>query len=234
MISEFERLDVCPVTGLPVVVTAYKLAAGANNIRGVSWCSNAGRCLIEHGTLADIPSCLLHHVQVSLAAQPASGPATMGIGLADMVPHLPLEVTIGRHIADLIPGFMENRRQEASDLAAALASSDYARMDQLAQRMVGVGSMYGFDGITILGKIIRRALTDKNKPELKESISHYWTYLARVRITYSGEQSALDVPVDSRTDTGSPHVRPMRSERLRTVRDITKPMAFAQHRAQAA
>jgi hypothetical protein len=154
-------------------------ANGVRSIRAFGWCSNEKECSLEHGSLSEIPSCMLHHAQVSFTRD-ASVPETV---VLESIAETALDVAIPAALADLIPTYIENRRREAQALASAVASSDFQGVDRLAQRMIGAGSMYGFDRITLLGRRIRKAA--ENKLALELLASEYGRYLSEVRIAYA-------------------------------------------------
>jgi CheY-like chemotaxis protein len=53
--------------------------------------------------------------------------------------------------ADLIPGFLQNRKQDVITMGEALQRGDFDAVARLAHDMKGVGTSYGFDTITEIG-----------------------------------------------------------------------------------
>lgn len=68
-----------------------------------------------------------------------------------------LNIQIDPDIADLVPGFIENRRQDVVALRLALADRDYARVKLIGHTMKGVGGAYGFPLISEIGEGLERA-----------------------------------------------------------------------------
>lgn len=94
------------------------------------------------------------------------------------------EVAVAKDLADLIPDFMANRQKDAEALRAALAEADVAQLRQIAHRMKGVGSSYGFHDITALGRQIGDAARMGAMPAVAQLLEAYETYLSEVTVTF--------------------------------------------------
>jgi hypothetical protein len=66
-------------------------------------------------------------------------------------------VPIDPDIADLVPGFLANRRKDVERLRALVQQGDYAAIKLIGHSMKGAGGGYGFDPITDYGAAIERA-----------------------------------------------------------------------------
>lgn len=66
-------------------------------------------------------------------------------------------VPIDPDIADLVPGFLANRRNDVEKLRALVAQGDFATIKLIGHSMKGAGGGYGFDPITDYGGAIERA-----------------------------------------------------------------------------
>ena len=93
-------------------------------------------------------------------------------------------VKIAKDLADLIPGYLNNRRKELESLRTALAAGDFEQLRQLGHRMRGVGNSYGFERITSLGKEIEEGAKSGDKDSLAAHIAAYGDYLSKVQIAY--------------------------------------------------
>jgi len=93
-------------------------------------------------------------------------------------------VKIAKDLADLIPGYLNNRRKELESLRNALAAADFEQLRQLGHRMRGVGNSYGFERITSLGKEIEEGAKSGDKDSLATHIAAYGDYLSKVQIAY--------------------------------------------------
>ena len=59
---------------------------------------------------------------------------------------------------------------------------DWARIQDLAERMHAVGNPYGFRQITTLGRFMRQACFEQNVQALMDLINAYTQYLSRVAV----------------------------------------------------
>ena len=95
-----------------------------------------------------------------------------------------ITVTVAKDLEDLIPTFMKNRAAELETLRAALAAGDLEQLRQLGHRMKGVGTSYGFEKVSVLGKQIEDGAKTGDRAGLEARIAEYAGYLARVQIVY--------------------------------------------------
>jgi HPt (histidine-containing phosphotransfer) domain-containing protein len=96
----------------------------------------------------------------------------------------PIVVTVAKDLEDLVPTFMKNRHKELETLKVALAAGDFDQMRQLGHRMKGVGNSYGFEKVSLLGKLVEDGAKSSNREALAANLAEYADYLARVQIVY--------------------------------------------------
>jgi hypothetical protein len=101
-----------------------------------------------------------------------------------------IRVVLPLDLADLVPQFLVNRRNEAKALLVALVEGDFESIDWIAQRMVGGGAMFGFDQITAIGRMVRCATASRNIRQIRLAIDEYAEYLERLRVEYHGSPDA--------------------------------------------
>ncbi len=91
-------------------------------------------------------------------------------------------VDVDPDLADLVDGFLENRRAEIATLRSALDAQDFRAIHSIGHKMKGNGRAYGFSGISEIGESLERAAdaADGAAVELQRVILE--DYLARVRI----------------------------------------------------
>lgn len=94
------------------------------------------------------------------------------------------QVTVDKDLEGLIPEYLKNRREEVEVLRRALAAGDFEELRQRGHRMKGVGSPYGFDRVTLLGKQIEDGAKEGNRAEIENCVAEYAGYLARINIVY--------------------------------------------------
>jgi len=93
-------------------------------------------------------------------------------------------VRVDPDLADLIPGFLDNRRKDISAMRAALAQNDYETIRILGHSMKGAGGGYGFDAITDIGAALEEAAKDKNPDDVRKGLCDLSSYLDRVEVTH--------------------------------------------------
>lgn len=87
-------------------------------------------------------------------------------------------------IADIVPGFLENRQRDVGSLRNALAQGDYTTVQIAGHGMKGSGSGYGFDAVTEIGRNIEEAAKRRDAEEAERWIGALEEYLARVEVVY--------------------------------------------------
>jgi HPt (histidine-containing phosphotransfer) domain-containing protein len=93
-------------------------------------------------------------------------------------------VLIDSELEDLIPGFLNNRRQDIIKMQAALADGDYETIRILGHSMKGAGGGYGFDTITDIGQALETAAREKEAQILQDQIRILTHYLEHVEVRY--------------------------------------------------
>ena len=91
-------------------------------------------------------------------------------------------VKVDPEIADLIPGFLENRKKDIEQMEIHLEAENFEEIERLGHSMKGSGAGYGFDGISDIGKSIEIAGKERNIEDIKKGIEDLKSYLERVVI----------------------------------------------------
>jgi HPt (histidine-containing phosphotransfer) domain-containing protein len=94
-------------------------------------------------------------------------------------------VHVDPEIADLIPGFLENRRKDTQTMGDALTQGDFETIRILGHSMKGAGGSYGFDAITDIGKSLEQAAKDKDTERIERSLQELSVYLDRLEVVYA-------------------------------------------------
>lgn len=84
-------------------------------------------------------------------------------------------------IADLVPGYLANRRSEVSLLVDAVGSADYDSIRVLGHNMKGTGGAYGCPGIAEIGARLEAAAKVEDAAGIEESIAQLETWLSRAQ-----------------------------------------------------
>ncbi|MBI5214051.1 MAG: Hpt domain-containing protein, partial [Nitrospirae bacterium] len=87
-------------------------------------------------------------------------------------------------LEDLIPGFLQNRREDVKSMLAAIDNGDYETIRILGHSIKGTGGGYGFDTISDIGHSVEQAAKDKNPEEIRIKINELSAYLDRVEVVF--------------------------------------------------
>jgi PAS domain S-box-containing protein len=85
-------------------------------------------------------------------------------------------------IADLIPGFLQNRRQDVIAMLDALDRGDFATVESLGHGMKGAGSSWGFEAITDIGAALEQAAESADTDTARKCVGELTGYLDRVEL----------------------------------------------------
>jgi CheY-like chemotaxis protein/HPt (histidine-containing phosphotransfer) domain-containing protein len=84
--------------------------------------------------------------------------------------------------ADLVPGFLQNRRQDVIAMLAAIEQSDFQIVERLGHDMKGAGGSYGFQAITDIGGALEHAGESADFDASRKWVAELSRYLDRVEI----------------------------------------------------
>ena len=87
-------------------------------------------------------------------------------------------------LADLIPGFLENRRKDVTAMLAALETGDFETVRILGHSMKGAGGGYGFDAITEIGSALEQAAKRADAEASRKWAGELSRYLDQVEVIY--------------------------------------------------
>ncbi len=93
-----------------------------------------------------------------------------------------IPVIIDPDLADLVPGFLNNRRRDVDKLKALLEAGNFADIRMIGHSMKGAGGGYGFDPITDIGSAIEKAALASDSQTIQQGIEQLADYLARVDV----------------------------------------------------
>src|SRR5437879_10007923 len=85
-------------------------------------------------------------------------------------------------IAELIPGFLENRRKDIAAMLDSVQRGDFETVRVLGHSMKGAGGGYGFDAITEIGAALEQAAKQGNAAEVRGRVNELSRYLDRVEV----------------------------------------------------
>jgi PAS domain S-box-containing protein len=94
----------------------------------------------------------------------------------------PIRVPANPAFADLIPGFLQNRRRDVIAMLEALGRDDFDTVAHLGHGMKGAGGSWGFQAITDIGAALERAAASADTVESRKWVGELSSYLDRVEI----------------------------------------------------
>jgi HPt (histidine-containing phosphotransfer) domain-containing protein len=93
-----------------------------------------------------------------------------------------LTVLVDPDIADLVPGFLENRRRDVDTLRQALRDGNLGAVSFIGHTMKGAGAGYGFPVISNIGSALEQYGKSGNASAAALDVERLSTYLEQVRV----------------------------------------------------
>lgn len=87
-------------------------------------------------------------------------------------------------IANLIPGYLENRRKDIARMRKALDIADFETIMYIGHSMRGSGQGYGFDHISDIGLRLETAARNNNGQQIGKQIDALLEYLQNINVVY--------------------------------------------------
>jgi HPt (histidine-containing phosphotransfer) domain-containing protein len=91
---------------------------------------------------------------------------------------------IDQGLAEIVPGFLENRRRDVQTLEIALQENNLSQIHIIGHRMRGDGGGYGFDAISTIGAALEQAAAREDRDAIRRRIAELIDFLARVTVVY--------------------------------------------------
>ncbi len=93
-------------------------------------------------------------------------------------------VEIDADLADLIPQFMENRKNDLSQLQILAQQGDSAALIQLAHRLKGVAAGYGFAELSALASQLEIAAKAQEIGRYQPLVTQIVSHFTNVEVSY--------------------------------------------------
>lgn len=93
-------------------------------------------------------------------------------------------IEVDKELKDLIPSFLENRKNDIEQLKLALDKNDFKKILFISHQLKGVGGGYGFNLMSEIAAEIEDSSADKNSHTIKRKIKELDNYLMHVEIKY--------------------------------------------------
>ena len=95
-----------------------------------------------------------------------------------------ITVYIDPNLAEIVPGFLENRRRDVQFLLTALQHNDLKTIRVLGHRMKGDGGGYGFDTISEIGEALELGAAQQDRLTIEQQTSKLDDFLTRLDVVY--------------------------------------------------
>jgi HPt (histidine-containing phosphotransfer) domain-containing protein len=93
-------------------------------------------------------------------------------------------VHIDPDLADLIPGYLANRKMDIAAIHEAVEKKDLDTVRILGHSMKGSGGGYGFQTITDIGMLLEKAAQEGRNDGIRVQIERLEDYLRQIEIVY--------------------------------------------------
>jgi CheY-like chemotaxis protein/HPt (histidine-containing phosphotransfer) domain-containing protein len=93
-------------------------------------------------------------------------------------------VRIDRSLEDIVPRYLEKRRQEVGSLRSALHTRDFDAIKSTGHKMRGTGGGYGFPTLTELGEKLETAAKARDDAAINDCITLLSNYLECLRVEF--------------------------------------------------
>ncbi|MZH42166.1 MAG: Hpt domain-containing protein [Nitrospinae bacterium] len=87
-------------------------------------------------------------------------------------------------LSDLIPGYLQNRRNDVKTINEAIKTSNFDKIRTLGHSMRGSGGGYGFMPISKFGEAIEEAAKLKDISKIEKQLDGLSDFLERVTLVY--------------------------------------------------
>jgi HPt (histidine-containing phosphotransfer) domain-containing protein len=96
--------------------------------------------------------------------------------------HARIRVEINPDLEDLVPAFLDNRRQDIGAIRQALERGDYKSIHRIGHNLRGDSSALGFDGLSAVGRGLERAALEQDEATIHAQAGRLADYLQRVEV----------------------------------------------------
>ncbi|MBC8413594.1 MAG: Hpt domain-containing protein [Nitrospira sp.] len=93
-------------------------------------------------------------------------------------------VSVDPDFEEIIPGFLEHRREDIKKILEALDGNDFEGIRIIGHTMKGVGGGYGFDAISDIGRFIEAAAKENRPEDIRQHTEELASYIDRVEVVY--------------------------------------------------
>ena len=95
-----------------------------------------------------------------------------------------ITVKVDKDLEDLIPGFMQRRREDVASIRASLSAGDLDKVRITGHSMKGTGGGYGFDELSQIGSRLEKAAQAGDADAISSLVTRLEDYLDKVVVEY--------------------------------------------------
>lgn len=112
------------------------------------------------------------------------------------------KVFVDDSFADIIPWFLENRKEDLKKVKELLVASDYQQIQRMGHRWKGTCASYGFEKLSLAGEAMEELSIQKSKNEILELVANSEEYMDQLEIVYvrSSDEQTSQAPTNSKRD----------------------------------
>lgn len=93
-------------------------------------------------------------------------------------------VYVDKDLEEIIPMFLENRREDIEKMKKALEERDSSTLTFLGHNLKGSGSGYGFHKVSEIGMALEEASLEEDFDLIKRLVKELETYMGSVEIVF--------------------------------------------------
>jgi len=93
-------------------------------------------------------------------------------------------VIVDSELKDIIPGFLNDWKEETRSMQEALEKGDYEFIRSIGHNMKGIGGACGFDSITDMGRGLEESAKVMDQEVIGKTLDKLSSYLKRVEVVY--------------------------------------------------
>ena len=88
---------------------------------------------------------------------------------------------IPEELRDIIPAYLDRRGEDVAKLYLDIAAGDFESIMKVAHKLIGNGSSFGFDKITLLGDMLTQAARQEDTFEVKRLIQEFDNEIQKIK-----------------------------------------------------
>ena len=96
----------------------------------------------------------------------------------------PFIVEIDDDLEDIVPGFLENRKNDVVELQAFYEKKDYKEIERIGHKVSGSSGGYGFHLLGKIAKDIELNAAEENEEKVSTLISDFIDYIDKVEVKF--------------------------------------------------